>query len=584
LRALDRVEIGLVSLVAVAAAGAAYWRLYYGVDFTDESFYVVLPYRLVLGARPFVDEVSVTQQTAAVLMYPFVRAYYAIAGPTGIVLFVRQLYFAFSVGVAAAVLTSVRPLVGFRRGVLVAASAILFVPFDIHSLSYDTLGCGLFTAGTLLTFLAVRGPESRLAHALGAVCHALAVFAYPPLVIAVGAAHAVAVAASPGPRRLCSIGAGVGAVGVPVAALGALAAGAGFHTVALDYRHSSRYLGQAGGPGKLVAIAAHEWHRLLLPAPLVIAVLVLVVVCFRTGPRVVPTLLLPVLPLLVLPPHPTFYAASLEFAAHLGWLALPLLLLVHARPGARLLFAGVWLPSLLAGLTTAYSSANGATNLGIGFFPAAIVTLVYLVWALEEIAPGTAELPRRLAALPLVVTAGLLALFEVVPVYRDGGITTLDARIGSGPFAGLLTSPRKRAFLQSLEHDLAGVGPRCTILFLDDFPAGYLLTRARPDTNAAWVATVAPSQVAPYQDQLLAYLRRAGLPDVVVLMQRIPYAPPGSARREHYPATDPISRALRANAYATEVSTLDYRIYDRGSAACRPPSSTDRAGRQPVAA
>jgi hypothetical protein len=223
----------------------------------------------------------------------------------------------------------------------------------------------------------------------------------------------------------------------------------------------------------------------------------------------------------------------------------------------------VWIPSFVAGLTTAYSSANGATNLGVGFLPAAVVTLVYLVWAIEAGA-------RSLAWLPLLTVVALLAAFEL-PVYRDGTVGTLDARVRNGPYAGLLTSPRKRAFLERLTIDLAGVPASCGILFLDDFPAGYLLTRARPDTDAAWVAGVARSRVVPYEDELLAFLRHTGLPNVIVLMQRIPYAPPHSARRERYGSRDPIERALRTYAYAASVSRLDYRIYERRSATCSLP-------------
>jgi hypothetical protein len=568
-RPSERLQVGLVSVAAAAAAGVAYWRLYYGVDLTDESFYVVLPYRLVLGARPFVDEVSVTQQTAAILLYPFVRAYYAVRGLTGIVLFVRQLYFVFSLGVAASAWAAVRPLVGPRRAVLVAVAVLLFVPFDIHSLSYDTLGGGFFTAGTLLAFLGVAQPGRRLAPALGAACHALAAFAYPPLLLAVAVVHAFAVCTASGPSRRRGAIAGVAAILVPVGALGALVTSAGIDTVASDYRHSATYLGQGGGPGKLVSIAAHEWHRVWVPAPLVVAVLVLVVAWGLTRPARALAVVLGLAPLLVLPPSPGFYAASLEFVAHLGWLAPPLLLLVRRRPEARPLFVIVWIPSLVAGLTTAYSSANGATNLGVGFFPAAVVTLVYLVWAVESLA-------RPLAWLPLATAAALLAVLGL-PVYRDGAVSTLGARVANGPYAGLLTTPRKRAFLRRLTSDLAVVPARCGILFLDDFPAGYLLTRARPETNAAWVASVAGRRVVPYEDLLVAYLRRTGLPNVVVVMRRIPYALPGSARRERYGRSDPIEQTLRA--YALGVSRLDYAIYERSSPTCHLPPELGRRAR-----
>ncbi len=39
----DRLELGSILIVATAVVGLSYWRLYYGVDFTDESFYIAVP-------------------------------------------------------------------------------------------------------------------------------------------------------------------------------------------------------------------------------------------------------------------------------------------------------------------------------------------------------------------------------------------------------------------------------------------------------------------------------------------------------------------------------------------------------------
>src|SRR5690349_6650264 len=200
-------------------------------------------------------------------------------------------------------------------------------------------------------------------------------------------------------------------------------------------------------------------------------------------------LLVATLPVLVLPPQLTFYAASLEYVAHLAWLAPPLLLLVHARAHARRLFATVWVPALLGGILTAYSSSNGGSNLAIGFLPGAVVTAVFLVWAIESSAPA---IP---ATVPLVAIVAALALFVAVPVYRDGSLSTLTARVEHGPFAGLLTSPRKSAFIDKIGRDVGALPRECSIVFLNDFPAGYLLTKARPDTNAAWIERVPRSVV-----------------------------------------------------------------------------------------
>lgn len=559
-----RDRLARVSVVAtvLAVIGLTVWRLFYGVDFTDESFYVVLPYRLVLGSRPFVDETSVTQQTAAILLYPFVRVYRAVAGVTGIVLFVRCLQFAFSLAVAAAVVAGLRGVVELRRAVLVSLAAIAFVPFDIHSLSYNTLGGGLFTAGCLLGFRSVLVP-SRAAGRLAGLCHGLAAFAYPPLLVAVAAAWVARVVVSPARGRRRAVATGLPALVLPVAGMVALVAAAGLHVVVADYRRSSQFLGQGGGVGKLTAIATHEWKTLpfwylLLPA------LALLATMWRRYPSVASWLVL-ALPVLVLPPKLTFYSASLEYVAHYGWLALPLVGLVRRHVGARELFAVVWLPALLAGLTTAYSSANGGTNFGVGFFPATVVTSIFLLWALERPLHRRFRVP---AATPLVAVAAFLALFEAIPVYRDGAVSTLSARVENGPYAGLLTSRRKLAFLDQLGHDLAWAGPTCRIVFFNDFPAGYLLTSTRPDTNAAWIETVAPNHVASYQRILLAYYRRRTFPDVVVEMRRIPYAPPGSARIERYHPSEPLLAALRERSYKDRVSRLDYVVYSRPSAAC----------------
>ena len=69
--------------VALAAAFAtlflSWHRLYYGVDFTDEAFYVALPLRFALGDIPLKDEQSLAQ-FAGVLVLPLVRLFLWLSG------------------------------------------------------------------------------------------------------------------------------------------------------------------------------------------------------------------------------------------------------------------------------------------------------------------------------------------------------------------------------------------------------------------------------------------------------------------------------------------------------------------------
>src|SRR5271154_313747 len=101
-----RLGLGLLAAFTLTAVGVSYWRLYYGVDFTDEAWYVAVPYRFVLGGRPYVDELSVPQTSAAVVLYP------ALAGRTGLVLFVRQLHFLVALAAGGAVALSLKRVAG----------------------------------------------------------------------------------------------------------------------------------------------------------------------------------------------------------------------------------------------------------------------------------------------------------------------------------------------------------------------------------------------------------------------------------------------------------------------------------------
>ena len=88
---------GAVASVALATVAIlTYVRLYFGVDFTDESFYAAVPYRFVLGARPLIDETNIVQQTPGVLLYPFVLLWNSVVGTDGIILYARHLHLVFA--------------------------------------------------------------------------------------------------------------------------------------------------------------------------------------------------------------------------------------------------------------------------------------------------------------------------------------------------------------------------------------------------------------------------------------------------------------------------------------------------------
>ncbi|MGZ3456703.1 MAG: hypothetical protein ACXVEF_44265 [Polyangiales bacterium] len=488
----------LASVFALWVAYRVLLRSRYGVDITDEAFYAVLHHRFALGDKPYLDEVNL-RQTFSLVTLPIYWVRLKLTHSTdGIIHFLRMVYFIITCGTALTIYRFARDRVGHGLAVLIGLLGIAFVPFHVPTCSYNTLGCTFLTAGIFLSLWRLSGPAPRWTHFLSGFAHGLAMIAYPPLAIAIVVFAVATPFLDDGDRKwrnaaLYVVG-GVASVVMILPHLSA--AGISGIKEAVVYEKS---LTAPRTIEKFWAVLNDLWN--VAPTqPRLVAVTLLFIVAARSF-GIVRVLLLPCLiPAIAwwvnTPPirgGGLQHVVGLYFNVYAGLAGLAILALRRVDRESLRFFFCCFVPSAIAGVTNGYSSDNGALNAGLGAFPAAVLALVLAT----EIASNHGKRQRAVwwtaAAAASVVYYHVELIYSFV--YRDAPVEALTARVRTGPYKGMYTTPATSALLAELtsvlrrHEDKAG-----RIVSYYDFPAGYLFTQMRVGMPSSWTdARIAPS-------------------------------------------------------------------------------------------
>ncbi len=168
------------AVMLVAGIIFSIWKSQFGFGGYDESFYHTIPKRLLSGDILFVDEWNLSQMSS-ILQLPFVWLYTTIAGTTeGIVYAARIFYIVIHAGACVLIYSRLR-----KYGYLAAIGSALFfiyTPYNIMSLSYDSMGLGLVTLAGVL--IATADYSKKLMVILSGLAFAGAVLCCPYLAIA----------------------------------------------------------------------------------------------------------------------------------------------------------------------------------------------------------------------------------------------------------------------------------------------------------------------------------------------------------------------------------------------------------------
>lgn len=143
----DILSVTVIFIFALTVLRSAF----YGISSPDESFYLSIPYRLILGDKLLVDEWHASQLSAFLLYLPM-KAYLSFTGSTdGIILYFRCI-FVFCQTVVSLFTYHKLKKFGSLAALISAVIYLLYVPETVNMLDYYTMSLMGFQVVTLILF------------------------------------------------------------------------------------------------------------------------------------------------------------------------------------------------------------------------------------------------------------------------------------------------------------------------------------------------------------------------------------------------------------------------------------------------
>lgn len=523
-------------------AGIAFlvWKAQYGYGNRDECFYLTVPKRLCEGDSLLTGEWHVSQ-LAGTILYPVMKLY-LLFNPSfeGALLHFRYIFIAFQAAVSLAVYGRLS-----RRGTIPALCGslllLLYAPFNIMALSYNSMGIGFFALATSIFVTAEARP--RLDMLLAGVFYALSVLCCPYLAVlwvlwglaTAVAALGAAVSRSAGnlPLRLSGKAYLFFTIGIAVPALAfmILLFSRATTTEVLsaipkildDPEHSSfRLLDSLRHFRRSLLTSNSRAHETLIFTGILG---VIALVDRRSGSRKALWFCLSALVCI-------YYALGFREDPYVNFLMLPLgilglesFLLTEKRDRAA--FYGMFLPSLFYSYAICSSSNQAFYVISSAFTVGSVISLVFVGQFLSELSgKDPSVLALRVPAL-LAAAASFLTVFvffmqiRSTQTFWDSDVAELDTRIGEGLNRGITTTEyyarADERIYKAMEPVRQAEGEN--ILYFSKNTGLYLLDGKHNAAFSAWMSLgdFEEWEVGIALDRLCAYyeLNPDKFPDVV---------------------------------------------------------------------
>lgn len=550
-----------MALFALMALGS-YLRLFVGVGLggsQDEYHWVGSAALSSIGGTPFINDRYI-QQLCGLTYEPFVYLYYKLFGNTGVLLFVRHLYFALASSSAYIFYRRYRPKTDPIIALAIASLPLFGVFWAIPSLGYNAIGSLCFGCGSLMALDALdKGSRKRLV--ASAVYFAFALSAYPTLLLALVTLWAFLLAMrlymkKPVVKELLIANALTAALVASFLLIGV--ARAGWDNVLFTYTFSTAQQSLGSFTGKLYYgffLMLAFWPPLWAVIPLFFLWLALWI--WRGLPW--HAFAIPMLLWIAFkePPEPgTFHPPLLMLLALSG---LPVVVRAFRKDlETQWTEIVLWATALVSTLFPWWSSMLTV-----------YVTFVTSTYCLPPI--FTLVRPWRispwLSLVTMVIPATIFLHKVVIGNFDDSSRGVELELLTEGPFAGLVTSPPRAAYLTTMLRDLESVKTgSSSILFYDEFPLGFLMSDLYPATPTVFMHGLRESfQVRPWYRYY--YSQPLNQPDVIFRFNWYPIdGEKVSVHPDKFkPYEDPFWRFLpeESGVYEKVIDRGSYEVYKR---------------------
>lgn len=532
------IQDSVYALAMVAAAIFLFWKCRFGFGNVDESFYITIPYRLFKGDALFLEEWHLSQM-AGLLTLPPVALYVTLTGGTdGIVLFMRYVCTFVQCVIALFIYLRLRKLT-WAGAAVASLSFVLYIPFGIMALSYNSMGIMALVVCTVILYTAKR--MKPLQYTIAGLFYAAAVLCCPYLAV-VFVIYLVAVACIALRKYLSRTPAGEdyncwSIKGAAFVTLGAAIAAVAFLIFVLSraslgdiLKAFPQILNDPEHPAVPFMNSFNAFFRRIHKANALTpqhydAFLLLGIICLADRNNHKRKLIyFPIATALTLSLMQSHYEEN-DYINHLMWsvniLAIFAFILTREKR-IKGLFYTMWLPGILYAFCLNITSNQGFYAISSASAAATVGSILMVVlFAGEMVADAAVPIwwlrhcAAALVGLLLVFQLGTQCVLRYNSVFWETGMENQTVMLEDGIDAGLMVSPSwERSYHNTLKNlqILEQYDPE-KVLFLSKSTWYYLATDYEFCTYSAWIAGVTEHSV----NRLEAYYRLnpQKIPDVV---------------------------------------------------------------------